>query len=131
MPREDLSLDQRVIGANLDLVLSHLTARRASAETLEAARTIASLQEQRVALIREKDGHLNKRKDLSALVGSLLKENKDPAEVDAAKDAANQAGNLADTAEQAKCFIGGILTICPRNLVGLQILNPDGTTTLL
>lgn len=111
-----------MIGANLDLVLSHLTARRVSAETLEAARTIASLQEQRVALIREKDGHLNKRKDLSALVGSLLKENKDPAEVDAAKDAANQAGNLADTAEQA---LQEIEETCQSLLSGIPNLLDD------
>ena len=122
LSRQDFSLDQRVIGSNLDLVLSHLTSRRASAETMEAARTIASLQDQRVALIQEKDGHLNKRKELSAAVGGMMKEQKDAAEIDAVKEAANQAGIMADTAEQA---LQEIEDTCANLLAGIPNLLDD------
>eukprot|EP01083_Nonionella_stella_P053162 140741_1 len=49
------SLDQRAIIDNLDLVLTHLTSRRASEETLDAAREIATRNQERVSLIQARD----------------------------------------------------------------------------
>ena len=41
--REDLSMDVKTIVANTELVLSHLKSRRASDETIEAAKAIIYL----------------------------------------------------------------------------------------
>lgn len=77
LSRGNLSLEVKSVVQNLDVVLSHLQARRASDETLEAARTIAALQEQRVALIQTRDTYLNQRKEASAVVGALLRQQKE------------------------------------------------------
>jgi len=50
-----------------------MKSRRASAETLDAVSTIASLQSKRVALIQERDNFLNQRKEASAQVGQLMR----------------------------------------------------------
>mmetsp|Transcript_25615 Transcript_25615/g.53953 ORF Transcript_25615/g.53953 Transcript_25615/m.53953 type:complete len:353 (+) Transcript_25615:291-1349(+) len=71
--RQDLSLDIRTIVSDTDMVLSHMKSRRASAETLDAVSTIASLQSKRVALIQERDNFLNQRKEASAQVGQLMR----------------------------------------------------------
>jgi seryl-tRNA synthetase len=82
--RENLNMDVKTIVSNTDMVLSHLKSRRASEETIEAAKTIASLQSKRVSLIQERDDFLNQRKEASAMVGKLMrdKDNADPEEVE-------------------------------------------------
>ena len=120
--RQDRSMEQRVIGSHLDLVLSHLTSRRASTETMEAAKTINSLQEQRVLLIKEKDKQLNIRKETSAAVGLLIRENPESPEIHVLKEEANQAGELADTAEQE---LQQIEDTCHALLAGIPNLLDD------
>lgn len=75
IPRGDVSgLDARTVVDHLDMVLSHLRSRRASQETIQAAKEIASLNEQRVVLIKDRDKALQRRKEQSAIVGRLMRE---------------------------------------------------------
>lgn len=101
--REDLSLEVKTIVSNTDLVISHLKSRRASEEALEAATTIASLQSRRVALIQERDDFLNQRKEASAMVGKLMRDNDngDPDEVEKQKALSAEAADGAQKAEEA------------------------------
>lgn len=103
--RQDLSLDIRTIASNLDTVLSHLTSRRASEETLEAAKTIAALSESRVTLIQERDSFLNERKLASAAVGKLMRNKDDLSEsqqqeLEEAKETSTKAAEGAAKAEE-------------------------------
>ena len=68
------SLDARSLSENLDLVLSHLRSRRASDEALDAAKTISTLNLDRVSLIQKRDEALQQRNELSAKVGMLMRE---------------------------------------------------------
>jgi seryl-tRNA synthetase len=98
-----LNMDVKTIVSNLELVLSHLTSRRASSETIEAAKTISSLQAKRVALIQERDDFLNQRKEASALVGKLMRdkaEDADSVAVDAQKLVSAKAAEGAQKAEE-------------------------------
>lgn len=54
------------------MVLSHLKSRRASDETLEAARTISTLNTERIPLIQKRDECLQTRNECSANVGKLM-----------------------------------------------------------
>jgi seryl-tRNA synthetase len=122
------SLETRTIANHLDMVLSHLAARRASEETLEASKTIASLQEERVALIQERDLNLNARKEASALVGKLMRdEDVDEEALETAKDTSSKAAQAAAEAEEKL----NVLETTVNNLLGsipnlLDDLVPDG-----
>lgn len=121
LPRNGQSLDVKTIVADTDLVLSHLTSRRASAETLEAAKNIATLQSERVALIQKRDDCLNQRKEASAQVGKLMRQQSQQqpsdgsggdddaaaatalditADLEAQKERSNQAAEEAQKAEE-------------------------------
>lgn len=127
--RNDLSLEVKTIVSNTELVLSHLKSRRASEETLEAAKTIASLQSDRVALIQERDDFLNQRKEASAQVGKLMrdKDNADPEEVERQKALSAEA---AQGAEKAETALDEIQSTMDELLAGipnlLDDLVPDG-----
>lgn len=127
LSRDNQSLDVKTIVSNTDLVLSHLKSRRASEETMEAARTIASLQSQRVALIQERDDFLNQRKEASALVGKLMRENPQSEEVEKQKGISAEAAEKAQKAEDA---LAEIQTTMDSLLAGipnlLDDLVPDG-----
>lgn len=103
IPRDNLSLEVRTIANNADLVISHLESRRASQETLDAVRTISSLQEKRVALIQERDNFLNQRKEASAVVGKLMRggdlSDEDAKAAEHAKEKSSQAAEGAAKAE--------------------------------
>mmetsp|Transcript_37031 Transcript_37031/g.42242 ORF Transcript_37031/g.42242 Transcript_37031/m.42242 type:complete len:556 (+) Transcript_37031:136-1803(+) len=109
LSRGDLSLDIRTVTNELDIITSHLKSRRASEETIEAARRVAEIQSQRVALIKERDGHLNKRKEASARVGQIMRqrgqnqgdddEDDDNELLEKAKEESTKATELADEAE--------------------------------
>jgi seryl-tRNA synthetase len=129
---EHLSLETRTIANHLDMVLSHLAARRTSEETLEAARAIASLQDERVALIQERDSNLNARNEASALVGKLMREQEgDVDDGDEALETAKQASNkAAQAAAEAEEKLSALETRV-NNLLGsmpnlLDDLVPDG-----
>ena len=112
--------------------MSHLEARRASEETIEAAKQIAALSDQRVALIQERDGFLNQRKEASAIVGKLMR-NKDnlseneQQELEQAKKRSSEASEGATTAETAldelQCTMDDLLAGIP-NLLDDTV--PDG-----
>lgn len=127
--REDLSMDVKTIVANTELVLSHLKSRRASDETIEAAKAIASLQSKRVSLIQERDDFLNQRKEASAMVGKLMrdKDNSDPKEVEEQKarsaEAAEGAQKAEEELEEIQSTMDSMLAGIP-NL--LDDLVPDG-----
>ena len=101
--REDMSLDVKTIVSNTELVLSHLKSRRASEEALESARTIASLQSKRVALIQERDNFLNQRKEASAMVGKLMRDKTkaNPDDIEKQKSLSAEAAEGAQKAEDA------------------------------
>lgn len=65
--------DVKTVTENLPLILSHLKARKANEDTLQAAQSIARIQNERVALIRIRDAALKLRNDQSALVGQLMR----------------------------------------------------------
>ena len=104
LSRRDLSLDLRTITNELPTVLSHLQARKASDDTIQAAQQIAQLADQRVFLIQERDTFLNQRKEASAVVGKLMR-NKDNLteeqqnELEQAKESSTQASQGAEKAE--------------------------------
>ena len=123
------SLETRTIANHLDMVLSHLTARRASEETLNAAKTIASLQEERVALIQERDRNLNTRKEASALVGKLMR-NENNSDEEALQNAKETSSNAAEAAAEAEEKLSA-LEATVNDLLGsipnlLDDLVPDG-----
>ena len=129
LSRQDLSLETRTLVNHLDMVLSHLKSRRASDETLEAAKTIASLQSERVALIKERDSHLQKRKEASAVVGQLMRQG-DDADQDALAKAKADSTEATALAEQADAQLteletqqNSLLASIP-NLLDDQV--PDG-----
>lgn len=96
------SLDARALSDNLDIVLSHLTSRRASESTLEAARTISKLNTERVSLIQKRDEALQKRNEYSGNVGKLMRESKgeETDEIKGLKDMASKAGDDANAVEE-------------------------------
>ena len=96
------SLDARSLSDNLDLVLSHLRSRRASAETLDSARRISDLNSDRVQLIQRRDEALQRRNECSATVGKLMQQSKGEETEDIAKfkAAASEAGEEAAKVEQ-------------------------------
>ena len=101
--RNNLNMEVKTIVSNIDVVLSHLQARRASEETIEAANTIASLQSKRVALIQQRDDFLNQRKEASAMVGKLMRskgDETDPAAVEEQKAKSAEAAEGAQKAEE-------------------------------
>lgn len=67
-------LDARAILDNLDLVLSHLKARRAKEETLAAASLIFSRNSERVSLIQTRDAALQTRNEQSKVISMLMRQ---------------------------------------------------------
>ncbi|KAL7538495.1 hypothetical protein ACHAXR_008599 [Thalassiosira sp. AJA248-18] len=96
------SLDARSLADNLDIVLSHLTSRRASDETLESAKTISALNSDRVSLIQKRDEALQRRNECSGQVGKLMRETKgeETDEIKSLKEKASQAGDDANGVEE-------------------------------
>jgi seryl-tRNA synthetase len=132
LSRQDLSLEIRSIASHLPVVLSHLTARRASEESKQAAQTIADLSESRIALIQERDNFLNQRKEASAVVGKLMQSKDDlddaqQAELEQAKEISSKAAEGAAKAEaeldEIQSTMDGLLAGIP-NLI--DDIVPDG-----
>jgi len=96
------SLDARSLSDNIDIVLSHLTSRRASDSTLEAAKTISTLNTDRVSLIKKRDEALQRRNECSGQVGKLMRESKgqETEEIKSLKEMASQAGEDASGVEE-------------------------------
>ena len=96
------SLDARTLSDNLDIVLSHLISRRASADTQAAAKTIATLNTERVSLIQKRDEALQKRNEYSGSVGKLMRESKgeETDEIKGLKESATKAGDEATAVEE-------------------------------
>lgn len=131
IPRGDISgLDARTVVDHLDMVLSHLTSRRASQETFDAAKQMSSLNEQRVTLIRSRDRALQIRKEQSAIVGKLMRDNNKTNDDDAletAKNLSNCAANDASKAEEELARLERImddLLLCIPNI--LDDIVPEG-----
>lgn len=104
LPRNDLSIDLRTIAAELPTVLSHLESRRAAEATMEAAKQIAAAAETRSQLIQQRDAFLSQRKEASAVVGNLMRNNdnlsqKEQAELEAAKESSSEAAEGAAAVE--------------------------------
>jgi len=96
------SLDARSLSENLHIVLSQLASRRASEESMEAARTIATLNAGRVSLIQKRDESLQRRNDYSGQVGKLMAKSqggKETDEIVSLKDNASRAGDEANAVE--------------------------------
>ena len=95
------SVDSRVIVDDLELVLTHLKSRRASDETLDAARQINASNEERVALIQSRDTALQTRNEESKKIGMLMRNpDRDEAEVEKAKSLSAAAADEAAAAEE-------------------------------
>ncbi|KAL3938204.1 MAG: hypothetical protein SGARI_001836, partial [Bacillariaceae sp.] len=112
------------------MVLSHLKSRRASVETMDATKTIASLNSKRVSLIQQRDDWLNQRKEASAKVGQLMRnkdDEADPEEVEQQKALSNTAAEEAAKVEEELATIQStmdeLLAGIP-NLLDDQV--PDG-----
>ncbi|KAL7480124.1 hypothetical protein ACHAW6_005841 [Cyclotella cf. meneghiniana] len=124
------SLDARTLSENLPLVLSHLTARRSSPESLEAARQIARLHSDRIPLIQRRDEALQKRNECSASVGRLMSQSEgaDAREIDDLKRLASEAGEEASgveaTLDEIESNMNALLASLP-NL--LDDVVPDGS----
>ena len=124
------SLDARSLSDNLDLVLSHLSARRASEDTLNAAKSISTLNSKRVVLIQKRDDALQKRNEFSGQVGKLMREKKgdeESEEINSLKEKASLAGDEANVIEttlnEIESNMNALLASIP-NL--LDDIVPDG-----
>jgi seryl-tRNA synthetase len=124
LSRNNLNLEVKTIVSDIDLVLSHLKSRRASEETIEAAKTISSLQSQRVALIQERDDFLNRRKEASAMVGKLM-QNKDTAGVDVVEEQKAISAQAAEGAQKAEEELEKIQSTMDGLLAGIPNLLDD------
>lgn len=105
LSRQGLSLDLKTISSELPMVLSHLKSRRASEETLEAAKQIADLTASRVEQIQARDSFLSQRKEASAVVGKLMRQKDDldeamQKELEEAKELSSKAAEGAAKAEE-------------------------------
>lgn len=80
---------------NLDMVLSHLRARRAADGVLDDAREVARLRTERGALVRARDDALGRRKSASDVVGRLMRDQERSDEDEAALEEARRASGAA------------------------------------
>jgi seryl-tRNA synthetase len=127
--------DARLLADQLDLVLSHLEARRAPDATMEAAKEVSSLQATRVALIQERDAALQIRKAQSAVVGQLMRQQQgddtNPENEAALAEAKALSSKAADDAAQAEEKLAQIdATVNPLLASIPNLLDdcvPDGT----
>ena len=125
------SLDARSLSDNLDVVLSHLASRRASGETLDAARSISALNSGRVSLIQRRDEALQKRNECSGKVGKLMGKSKgqETDEIVRLKEDASRAGEEATAVEielnEIESKINAMLASLP-NLLDDSV--PDGAS---
>jgi seryl-tRNA synthetase len=97
---EGCSLDTTLIASNIELVLSHLKARRADSKIDDDVLKLKNLRAERNACIVEGDKAKNIRKTLSKDIGILMKQNKLD-EVDAVKMQVEQA-NIQSAASDEK-----------------------------
>ena len=123
------SLDARTLSDNLDLVLSHLRSRRASDEAMDAAKTISTLNLDRVALIKKRDEALQQRNELSAKVGMLMRESKgeETEEIIGIKAEATTVGETAAGVEESLAEIESKMNTLLASLPNLlDDVVPDG-----
>ena len=123
------SLDARTLSENLDLVLSHLRSRRASDEALDAAKTISTLNLDRVSLIKQRDEALQQRNELSAKVGMLMRESKgeETEEIVGIKAEATTVGETAAGVEESLAEIESKMNSLLASLPNLlDDVVPDG-----
>lgn len=69
-------MDTNLIASNLELVISHLVARRTDSRLLEDVSKLKDLRTERNACIKEGDSAKNIRKTLSKEIGEMMKKNK-------------------------------------------------------
>lgn len=122
------SVDSRTIVDNLDLVISHLKSRRASEDTIDAARQIAERNDERVSLIKARDAALQTRNEQSKNIGMLMRNpDRDEKEVEEAKRLSNEAAEEASAVEEKlevlEKEVSALLSSIP-NL--LDDVTPDG-----
>jgi seryl-tRNA synthetase len=129
---EGLSLDLKTIAGQLPVVVSHLQARRASTETIQAAETIATLTSERTSLIQDRDSHLSERKEASALVAKLLRsQHKDSGDTsvnsinEELEQAKSRSSRAADLAEQADVTLQSLEATMNDLLAGIPNLLDD------
>jgi seryl-tRNA synthetase len=125
MSRHTLSLDVKTIVSETDMVLSHLKSRRASEETMDAARTIASLQSKRVELIQQRDDWLNRRKEASAKVGQLLRRSNDEADQEQVEQQKALSNTAAEEASKVEVELDTIQSTMDELLAGIPNLLDD------
>lgn len=127
LSRQDLALEIRSIASHLPVVLSHLESRRAGEQTVAAAKAIAELSDQRVALIQERDAFLNQRKEASAVVGKLMMRKDDLSSDD--QETLNQAKETstiaAEGAAKAEAALDEIQSTMDSMLAGIPNLLDD------
>ena len=125
--RQDLSLDLPTLTNHPDVVTSHLEARNAAPETLQAVQTIGELAKQRSALIQERDACLNQRKEASAVVGQLMRQKDDLSEEDKTtlETAKSTSSRAAEGAAQAETALAEIQSTMDELLAGIPNLLDD------
>ncbi|KAL3767129.1 hypothetical protein ACHAWO_003353 [Cyclotella atomus] len=124
------SLDARSLSENLSVVLSHLTTRRSSPQTLDSARQISLLNENRVHLIQKRDEALQSRNSISASVGKLMSKSKgeETEEILQLKHQALEAGSLASDAEEELNKVESEMNLLLASLPNLlDDVVPDGS----
>ena len=114
------------------MVVSHLQARRASEETLQAAHEIASLTGKRNALIQERDAFLKERNQVSATIGKLMRQKDEltSAQEQELEDAKQTSTQAAEGAAKVEAALEEIQTSVDNLLAGipnlLEDIVPDG-----
>ncbi len=96
-------MDLRAVTDHMDMVLSHLVSRRASSDTMEAAKEIGSLNDRRKELQSTRDSYLKIKNEQSALIGQLMRQRSSPdfdeATVEEAKAKSSEASDEATKVE--------------------------------
>merc|ERR1712157_12493 len=91
-------LDARTVCDNIEMIESHLISRRATDDTINAIHKIASLNNERVSMIKERDLSLQERKIQSEIVGKLMRSknnDNDNDKINEAKEKSNKAAKNA------------------------------------
>ena len=123
---EGAVLDTNLLQTSPDLVLSHLSARRSSAELVDQVGRIGCLRQERNAAIMAGDKAKNIRKTLSQQIGQAMKEGKQDVVSDLKKQV-EDANALSESADEDLARIDGeinkVFPLIP-NLLDDRV--PDG-----
>lgn len=125
---EGKSLDIRLINNEIDVVLSHLNARKASEDQLQVVQKLQELSSFRTEQVKIQQAALTIRKSISQEIGKLMRNKEENAEkIDALKQEVEEANKKASNADEELVTIEEKLDSLIKSLPNLlDDIVPDG-----